>query len=126
MNIAEKKTEYLRANGYVQRAVVLEDPETLRMCIVTDMGRVTWHDRGFADHVTGRYPYSNEPEPPWLLRVRAEAADLDEKIARLEAFNTHSVGPAEGGRLTNQLTAMREYSRVLHERIAAATQDDHE
>lgn len=56
-------------------------------------------------------------------RVRAEAAELDERVKKLAAFfptDTFSSLPAdERDRLTAQLAAMQDYSNVLSERISA-------
>jgi hypothetical protein len=56
-------------------------------------------------------------------RVRAEAAELDERIAKLSTFGKGPVFaglPAEEqGRMNAQLAAMESYSLALHERIAA-------
>ena len=56
-------------------------------------------------------------------RVVAEKADLDAKIAKLQAFKA---GPtwtglpgAERGRLDAQFSIMQAYSRILEMRIAA-------
>lgn len=56
-------------------------------------------------------------------RVRAEAAELDERIAKLRAFtSTETFGGLpvdEQGRMLAQLAAMTDYSNCLVERIAA-------
>lgn len=56
-------------------------------------------------------------------RVRAEAADLDERIKKLSAFLPTDVFNGlpvdEQRRLTSQLAAMTDYSNCLSERIAA-------
>lgn len=56
-------------------------------------------------------------------RVRAEAAELDNKTKKLHAFFSTeafaALDPAERERLTAQYAAMCDYSNVLSERIAA-------
>jgi hypothetical protein len=57
-------------------------------------------------------------------RVVQEKANLDEKIAKLNAFLGQDGFPArvpdeaERSRLTSQFSVMSEYSRILGERIA--------
>jgi len=61
-------------------------------------------------------------------RVVQEKADLDEKIAKLNAFlgtqDFFKIVPdaAERSRLTSQYGAMTEYSRILGERIENFTE----
>jgi hypothetical protein len=59
-------------------------------------------------------------------RVREEKRELDEKISKLETFIGEGRGEIfrtlaveECGRLIAQRNAMREYSRILGQRIAA-------
>ncbi len=56
-------------------------------------------------------------------RVRAEAAELDERIVKLSTFGKGpvfaSLPAEEQGRMNAQLAAMESYSRALHELIAA-------
>lgn len=56
-------------------------------------------------------------------RVRAEAAELDERVKRLSAFQHtdifHGLPNDEQDRLLAQLAAMQDYSNCLTERIAA-------
>lgn len=58
-------------------------------------------------------------------RVRAEAAELDERISKLAAFQHtdtfHGLPGDEQDRLTAQLAAMQDYSGCLTERIEAFT-----
>ncbi len=60
---------------------------------------------------------------PHQQRVVDEKRELDERIAKLHAFQSNpifkSLPPAEIGRLYRQENAMREYSAVLAERIQA-------
>ena len=61
---------------------------------------------------------------PHQQRVIEEKADLDAKIAKLADFIVFSptykiIGSAEKERLNRQHAAMRTYSGVLRERIAA-------
>ena len=59
----------------------------------------------------------------WQERVKEERAELDQKLARLREFRAGKVfeglPAAEAARLRYQELLMREYSRVLSERIAA-------
>ena len=59
---------------------------------------------------------------PFQIRVVEEKQELDEKIARLDAFVDGSLfsqaSPDEQGRLHRQLGVMQMYSRILGERIA--------
>lgn len=59
-------------------------------------------------------------------RVREEKRELDEKISKLETFIGEGHGPIfrtlevdERSRLIAQRNAMREYSRILGQRIQA-------
>jgi hypothetical protein len=60
---------------------------------------------------------------PFQERVVAEKADLDIRIEGLRAFLTTeifaSLDQAEQGRMTQQLSVMRDYSDILGERIRA-------
>jgi hypothetical protein len=60
---------------------------------------------------------------PFQQRVVAEKAELDMRIERLRAFLTTeifaSLDQAEQGRMTQQLSVMRDYSDILGERIRA-------
>ena len=55
-------------------------------------------------------------------RVMDEKQDLDEKIDKLDKFvqsdEYAQVPPQEAQRLLQQLAAMREYNRILEDRIA--------
>lgn len=61
-------------------------------------------------------------------RVVAEKAELDEKLAKLDAFGRTqifaSLSADEQGRLNRQHSLMGKYSAVLGERIAAFSRDD--
>lgn len=67
------------------------------------------------------------PKPPLLQphqrRVVAEKQELDDKIAKLTAFIGREVYAGlpieEQSRLCRQLSVMKEYSKILGERIAA-------
>ncbi len=56
-------------------------------------------------------------------RVVGEKGDIDRKAERLEAFlrsdKSNHITEDERDRMARQNTAMREYSRILGERIAA-------
>jgi hypothetical protein len=58
---------------------------------------------------------------PFQQRVIDEKLELDEKITKLAAFRTtslfDSIDPSEQSRMTDQEVTMREYSRILGERI---------
>jgi len=60
---------------------------------------------------------------PYQERVAQEKKELDEKLAKLDAFGRTdlfaSLPADERGRLNRQHSAMEEYSRILGERIAA-------
>lgn len=63
---------------------------------------------------------------PYQERVVAEKKELDEKIVKLHAFcfgsDTKifaSLDPMERDRLEDQYTAMKKYSDILGQRIAA-------
>ena len=60
---------------------------------------------------------------PHQERVVVEKRELDEKLAKLDAFGRtdfYETLPAdEQGRLNRQHSVMEEYSRILGERIAA-------
>ncbi len=60
---------------------------------------------------------------PYQQRVATEKIDLDGKIERLQAFlkskTFFNVSDAERNRLTRQLDLMKDYSKVLGERIEA-------
>lgn len=73
-------------------------------------------------------PVSQQPDPysdlpPYQQRVIAEKAELDERIEKLDAFlvttTFHGLPASERNRLMFQGSAMRIYSRVLADRIAA-------
>ena len=59
---------------------------------------------------------------PFQQRVIDEKLELDEKITKLAVFRTtslfDSIDPSEQSRMTDQEVTMREYSRILGERIA--------
>lgn len=63
---------------------------------------------------------------PWQQRVHFEAAELEKRLDALcefiatDAFDL--VDKAEQDRLHRQFDAMRDYYKVLHERIAAFTE----
>lgn len=65
------------------------------------------------------------PYAPHQQRVLDEKAELDVKISKLADFAKaenavfQGLPNAEAGRLIYQLSVMREYSKVLGERIAA-------
>ena len=65
---------------------------------------------------------------PYQERVVQEKADLDNRLARLDAFgrtDTFSNLPAgEQGRLNRQHSVMEDYSSILGERIAAFSSTD--
>lgn len=60
---------------------------------------------------------------PYQQRVVQEKSDLDEKLERLRVFigtdEFDALDHAEQQRLEKQLWAMRDYSGILNERIAA-------
>ena len=60
---------------------------------------------------------------PYQERVVAEKQELDERIAKLDAFGRTDVWKelpvAEQGRMNRQFAAMEDYSKALGERIAA-------
>ncbi len=60
---------------------------------------------------------------PFQQRVIDEKLELDGKITKLAVFRTtslfDSIDPSEQSRMTDQEVTMREYSRILGERIAA-------
>jgi hypothetical protein len=61
--------------------------------------------------------------PPHQQRVVAEKAELDDKRSKLTAFYStalfHGLPESEQSRLLRQGVAMRTYSEILGERIAA-------
>lgn len=61
--------------------------------------------------------------PPHLQRVAAEKAELDDKFEKLTAFQSTEMHAklscSEQHRLSIQWNAMKTYSRILGERIAA-------
>ena len=60
---------------------------------------------------------------PYQERVVAEKQELDDRIAKLDAFGRTDVWKelpvAEQGRMNRQFAAMEDYSKALSERIAA-------
>lgn len=63
-------------------------------------------------------------QPLYQTRVLTEKADLDCKIAKLQAFMDSPkalelISPSEEDRLTSQLDAMLQYSACLAARVAA-------
>lgn len=61
-SIAQQKMLSLRSEGYEICAVVLERDDG-KCCIVSGMGRVTWHPASFADYITGRAPIQDCSQP---------------------------------------------------------------
>lgn len=69
--------------------------------------------------------YKEDAPMDFRDRVRAEKTELDEKLAKLDAFGRTplfaSLPADEQGRLNRQHSLMEQYSAVLGERIAAFT-----
>ena len=92
-------------------------------------GVVSEHDNDHGRVVTTttvtreRRPASGSSLPPHQQRVLAEKAELDDRLAKLQAFSLNPIfyglPTDEQDRLQKQAVAMQAYSEVLGERITA-------
>lgn len=62
-------------------------------------------------------------EPDWVVRLRVEAHDLDEKLTKLRSFMKsdafYELGTFDKGLLKAQEFHMQQYGQILHQRLSA-------